>query len=276
MEKILVATDLSSNSASAIRFAHKVVQLTNSKLVIAHIYHIRKPSKWRPHRFETYLQLRELYLTKKLNKFLQKIFKESDDIQVDFEIELVMNLSVITTLVNIALAHKVDYICISTLGNGKSPDKIGSITSKLIVKSPIPVISIPSSYHIKPLKEICYATNMCNYQKEIKKVVDFANLMESVITMLHIFSPQEKLPKISTLETKLFKRTGTQIKVKFAKRNFENPLCEDINDAIKRMKSTMVVFYIHRSKPYWQSMFHPKKLCPASFYSKIPILSFKK
>ncbi|RYE58088.1 MAG: hypothetical protein EOP48_04355 [Sphingobacteriales bacterium] len=100
--------------------------------------------------------------------------------------------------------------------------------------------------------------------------------MQLVIKMLHIVSPQETLPKISTIETKLLKRTGAEIKVRFTKRNPVNTLCEDINDAVKKMKYSMVVFFIHRSKPYWQSMFHPKKIQPLSFYAKIPILSFKK
>jgi nucleotide-binding universal stress UspA family protein len=276
MENILVATDLSSNSASAIRFAGKLAQLKEVKLIITYVYYIRKPHTWRTHRFETYLQIRELYFTKKLNNFLKKIFNESDESQVDFEIELIMNLGIITTLLNTALAHKATYICISTQGNGKSDYKIGSITSKLIVKSPIPVISIPSNYKIKPLKEICYVSNLSNYQKEIKKVIDFASPLHLAIRMLHIVSSQETLPKINTIETKLVKRTGTEIKVKFVKRNPINTLCEDINNAVIKMKCEMLVFFIHRSKPYLISMFHPTKNKALSFYAKLPILSFKK
>ena len=272
----MVTTDLSSNSASAIRFAHKLARSMDTSLVIVHIYHFRKPNSWRTHRFESYLQLREIYLREKLNRFLEKTLIEKDEKQVSFEIELVMNPSVITTIINVGLSHNSSYICISTQGGGHADRKIGSITSKLIVKSPIPVISVPSNYQVKPLKEICYATNMANYQKEIRKVVDFAGPFESSIKMLHIVTTKEILPKISALETKLFKRTGTEIKVRFVNRDPLNTLCEDINIAVKKMKSTVVVFFIHRSRPYWQSMFHPEKIQPLSFYARIPILSFKK
>ncbi len=276
MENILVTTDLSSNSAAAIRFARKLVQLKEGKLVIAYVYQIRKPHSWRTHRFENYLKVRKLYLTKKFNKFLEKIFKEDDQKYIAFEIELVMNLGIITTLLNIALAHKATFICISTQGSGKSKEKFGSITSKLVVKSPIPVISIPSGYQIKPIKEICYVTDMSNYQKEIRKVLEFAAPLQLVIKMLHIVSPQQIPPKISTIEAKLLKRIGAEVKVRFVKRNLVNSLCEDINDALKKMKSKMVVFFIHRTKPHCQSMSHPKNIQPLSFYAKIPMLNFKK
>ncbi|RZJ64634.1 MAG: universal stress protein, partial [Flavobacterium sp.] len=75
MENILVATDLSSNSASAIRFARNFAQFRDIKLVIVYVYHVRKPHSWRTQRFEAYLQVRDLYLTNKFNKFLEKIFK---------------------------------------------------------------------------------------------------------------------------------------------------------------------------------------------------------
>ncbi|RZK63990.1 MAG: universal stress protein [Pedobacter sp.] len=184
MEKILIATDLSSNSASAIRFALALARSRNVKLIIVHVYHIRKPNNWRMHRYETYLQIRKLYLNVRLKKFLDKIFSDGNENPMSLETEILMNISVISTLINTALAQKVSYICISAKGSGKSENKFGSISSKLIVKAPIPVICIPSTYRVRPIEEVCYATDLYNYQKEIQKVVDFARPLLSAVKML--------------------------------------------------------------------------------------------
>jgi nucleotide-binding universal stress UspA family protein len=275
MEKILVTTDLSANSASAVRFAHKLSQLRGTKLVIVHIYHLLRPTSWRNHRFENHHNIRKEFIAKKLTNFLARIFNDDKEF-TNYEVDLKMSPNIITSILSSASTHKVNYICISTQGSGKSKKIIGPTTSKLIVKSPTPVISIPSTYTVKPLTQICYATDMSNYQKEIRKVIDFAKPIEATIKMLHIALPQETLPKVGAVETKLLKRTGAEVKVKYAQRNPVNTLCEDINDAVKKMKSNLIVFFIHRSKPYWDSMFHPSKIQPLSFYAKIPILSFKR
>ncbi len=117
---------------------------------------------------------------------------------------------------------------------------------------------------------------MVNYQKEIRKVITFAEPLEASITMLHIVNPKENLPKATAVETKLLKKTERNVKVKYSKRNLEQTLCEDINSAVKKIKPGLMVFFIHRSQPYWNAMFHPANIKPLSFYAKIPILSFKK
>ncbi|MET0571780.1 MAG: hypothetical protein ABWZ79_10155 [Pedobacter agri] len=117
---------------------------------------------------------------------------------------------------------------------------------------------------------------MVNYQKEIRKVITFAEPLDASIIMLHIVNAKENLPKATAIETKLLKKTERIVKVKYLKRNLEQTLCDDINTAVKKIKPGLMVFFIHRSQPYWNAMFHPSNIKPFSFYAKIPILSFKK
>ncbi|MCX3265295.1 universal stress protein [Pedobacter agri] len=173
-----------------------------------------------------------------------------------------------------AALFQCDYICIGT--NGKSKAIIGTTASKLIVASPVPVVSIPSTRSSKKLTQVCYASNMVNYQKEIRKVITFAEPLDASIIMLHIVNAKENLPKAIAIETKLLKKTERIVKVKYLKRNLEQTLCDDINTAVKKIKPGLMVFFIHRSQPYWNAMFHPSNIKPFSFYAKIPILSFKK
>lgn len=276
MEKILVATDLSANSTSAIHFAYKLSQLKVATLIIVHVYHLSKPKTWRSHRFESYLQERRTFLLAKLNKFLDRIFSELEAPSVDFEIDLLMSPNIVTSILKCATKHKCTCICISSHGVGKSDKTIGASANKLIVKAPIPIISVPSSYKTKTISSICYASDMTNYQKEIKKIVKFVKPLNIEIRMLHIVSPLEILLKATLLETRLFKRTGVAVKVKYVPRISINTLIDDIDMAIQKIRPSLLVFFINRSKNYLDSIFYSSAIQPSSFLRKTPILIYKK
>ena len=254
-------------------FAYNLSQVNECKLIVIHVYQVMKPKNWRLHRFEDYEKTRREFLLNKLNKFLSKGLK-TDHTLLNIEIHLKAESNIVNSIINSASQFQCDFICINT--RGKSNAIIGTTASKLIVASPIPVISIPSTRSLKKLTDVCYASNMVNYQKEIKKVIAFAEPLDATVNMLHILDPKENLPKFTSVETRLLKKTGKKIKVKYVKRNPKHKLCEDINAAVKKIKPGLIVFFIHRSQPYWNAMFHPSNIKPFSFYAKIPILSFKK
>jgi len=254
-------------------FAYNLSQVNECKLVVVHVYQIVKPKNWRMHRFEDYEKARKEFLLNKLNKFLSKGL-ETDHRLLNIEIHLKAENNVVNSIISSASEFRCDFICIST--RGKSKAIIGTTASKLIVVSPVPVVSIPSKHSVKKLTEVCYSSNMVNYQKEIKKVIAFAEPLNATVSMLHILDPKEDLPKSTVVETRLLKKTARKIKVKYIKRDPKNTLCEDINFAVKKIKPGLIVFFIHRSQSYWNAMFHPSNIKPFSFYAKIPILSFKK
>lgn len=273
MGNILFATDLSTSSISAMNFAYNLSQVNECKLIVVHVYQVVKPKNWRLHRFEDYEKTRREFLLNKLNKFLSKGLK-TDHTLLNIEIHLKAESNVVNSIINSASQFQCDFICVNT--RGKSNAIIGTTASKLIVASPVPVVSIPSRQSVKKLTNVCYASNMVNYQKEIKKVIAFAEPLDATVSMLHIADPEENFPKFTAVETRLLKKTERKIKVKYVKRNPENTLCEDINSAVKKIKPDLIVFFIHRSQSYWNAMFHPSNITPLSFYAKIPILSFKK
>jgi len=254
-------------------FAYNLSQANECKLIVVHVYQVVKPKNWRMHRFEDYVKSRREFLLNKINKFLSKGLK-TDHTLLNIEIHLKAANNVVNSIITCASKFKCDFLCIGT--RGKSNAIIGTTASKLIVASPVPVVSIPSRQSAKKLSHVCYASNMVNYQKEIKKVIAFAEPLDATVSMLHIVNPEENFPKFTAVETRLLKKTERQIKVKYVKRNPENTLCEDINSAVKKIKPDLMVFFIHRSQSYWNAMFHPSNIEPLSFYAKIPILSFKK
>lgn len=276
MEKILVATDLSANSSSAILFAYKLSQLKGASLVIVHVYHLLKPKNWRSHRFENYHDARKEFILTKLNKFLDRIFSTIEAPIIDFEIDLQMNPNIVTSILKCVTKHKCTYMCISTQGVGKLKQTIDTSASKLIAKAPIPIISVPSSYKSKSIDSICYASDMTNYQKEIKKIIDFVKTLNIEIRILHIVSPPEIPIKKPLLEARLLKKTGLAIKIKYAPRTLANTLIDDINAEIKKIRPSLIVFFINRSRHYLNPKLYNSDTQSLSLFNKTPILTYKK
>jgi len=275
MEKILVATDLSVNSISAIRFAYNLSQTRGATLVIVHVYSISKPKSWRMQRFENHKKTRRDFIWNKLSFFLDQVFSSRGLTNVKYEIDLQMNANTVGTILKCAARHKCSHLCISTHGLGKNKNVIGHTARKIIAKSPIPVFSIPSLYKENKTERICLVSNMMNYVKEIKKVTSHGHLQHDEIRLLHIASDIEDKIKTNHLDTRIFKRTGVALKSKYAIRNPSNTLLQDIDKAVKKIRPSLVIFFIKRTQQSKSTLFDADT--PAlSLYKKIPLLLFKK
>lgn len=273
MEKILVATDLSVNSTSAIHFAYQLSRSRGATLVIVHIYHVSKPKSWRMQRFENYKKTRREFMENKFSKFLDQVFSSIQHQYLQYEIDLQMNANTVGAIIKCAAKHKCSHLCISTHGLGKSKRTIGTTAHKIIAKVPVPVFSIPSLYKEQRIDTVCLISDMTNYLKEIKKITAYRHLQYDSIRLLHIIDAHDTKIKPSHLDTRIWKRTGVAVKSKYAIRNPSNSLLEDIDKALKKLKPAMVVFFIKKNHQTAQCS---KDIPSLAMYKKLPMLLFKK
>lgn len=276
MEKILVATDLSVNSISAIHFAYDLSQLKGATLVVAHVYNISKPKSWRTSRFEKYHENRRIFLLRKMNEILDRALKSANKPFINMEIDLIMHSNTTNALIKCAAQHKCKYMCISSHGDAKNKLPISLPAIKLITKISLPIFYIPKSYKRKSIESICYASDMTNYQKEISKFNELIEFLNAKLTLLHIIEPYINPIKSTLLETRLLKRLGISIKVKYAKRNSTNSLLEDIDSALKKIKPSVVIFFLSRATNYQHFLFSSEDATSLSFLRKTPLLILKR
>ncbi|MFZ4263803.1 hypothetical protein ACFRAE_17335 [Sphingobacterium sp. HJSM2_6] len=275
MKKLLVVTDLSVSSISAIYFAYKISQIEKATLVITHVYSLSKPKNWRPQRFDKYHNARKEFLLTKLNNLLNQIFNTIDGPHVNCEIDLQMNSNSVNAILNCVVRHKCTYMFVSNQVNAKH-SSIKMISNILIAKSKIPVFSVPISYKLKKIDSICFASNMTNYQKEIKKIASFVGMQNIKIMLLHIFFPSNILLKANTLEGRLLKKTGLSIKIKYIQRSQSRSLSEDIIIGIKKTKPSLIVYFMDRSTQITNKSPNSIGFSISTFFNKTPILFFKR
>lgn len=276
MEKILVTTDQSINSKAAIRLAIKLAKQRQAELIILHVYHLLKPFKWTAAAFEQYTtQFREKAI-EELKVFIAEIYNGMEGPETGYQLALVSNPDVVDGIREYADKHGCAYICISTRGAGTLTKIFGTHTAKLIGSSTVPVLCIPSTYHLKDLKHILYASDMTDYENELKKVVDFARPIQAGVAMMHISYPHEFAYDRELAEATLEKRSGYKVSLLTPERDITRTLLEDIDRAIKSVKPSLLVLFNHQSRPVFEKLFVASNAEEYSFYGKIPLLTFNK
>lgn len=276
MEKILVTTDQSANSKAAIRFAIKLAKQRNAALIVLHIYHLVKPFKWTATDFAQYsAQFREQTI-EELSAFIAEIYKGIDEPEINYQLALASHIDIVEGISDYAARHDCAYICISTRGAGTLKKIFGTHTAKLIGTSTVPVLCIPSTYHLKPLKSILYASDMGDYENELKKVVDFAKPLQASLDMMHISDRYEFSFDKELVEANIAKKTVYPVNLLTPKRDITHTLLEDIDRVIKSHKPSLLVLFTHQSRSLFEKFFFPSNAKGYSFYGKIPLLTFNK
>ncbi|MBD1392991.1 universal stress protein [Mucilaginibacter glaciei] len=276
MEKILVTTDQSGNSKAAIRFAIKLSQQRKAELIIVYVYHLLKPFNWTDNAFEKHGDIfREKTMTE-LTSFIADIYHEMHEPELRHQLVLISNMDMVDGVMEYATRHACSYICIATRGAGILTKIFGTHTAKLINQSPVPVICIPSAYHLKEIKHVLYASDMTDYERELAKVVAFARPIHASVEMMHISYSFEFAFDKKLMEATLKKKADYEVTIVNRKRDITNDLLEDIDEAIKVSKPSVLILFTHQSRSMFEKLFYPSNAEDYSFYGKIPMLTFNK
>ena len=276
MEKILMTTDQSVNSKAAIRFAIKLAKMRKAKLIVLHVYHLLKPFKWSDHAFAEYTDTYVKKTAEEITSFIAGIYHDINEPEINHQLVLVSNIDVVDGIMDYANKHNCSYICISTRGAGTLTKIFGTHTAKLIGSSAVPVLCIPSSYHLKELTHILYASDMTDYENELKKVVDFARSLQATVAMMHISYPYEFVYDQALAKATVQKKADYQVSLLTPGRDITRTLLEDIDHAIKSTKSSLLVLFTHQSRSMFKKLLFPSTAEVYSFYGRIPLLTFNK
>lgn len=189
MKKILVPIDFSKTSEYASKIASKIAAKTNATVYLIHLIEVPKgvidmtsSSKFSIPESMLYLRkirekilhFKNTFFSKKTNvKYLIKLHTPFDGIQ--------------------KYANKIDadLIIMGSKGHSELEEMIiGSNTEKVVRNSKIPVIVIKQDSKKFKLKNLVFASNFKEENKEVfGKFVDFANIFESKIHLLKVNTP---------------------------------------------------------------------------------------
>jgi hypothetical protein len=169
-----------------------------------------------------------------------------------------------------------DFICISRRGGGKVKKIFGTNTSNLILQSEVPVIAVPNTYrHIK-IKSVLYATDLSDLEKEMKKVVEFANPLGAEIELLHMNYPSDIVFNSKVIENVIRKFPESHIKYSLENINLLYNLVVNLQAVIKKHKPSILVMFTDQNQGFFQKLFLSSSTAEYSLNSSVPLLVYPK
>lgn len=276
MEKILVTTNQSTNAKSAIRFAVNLANVRKATLTVLHVYNLMKPFIWTEEDFDNY---RKSYVAKveaEIKLMVRKITKSMDRQDIDFDVAMVSNIDVTDGIIEYIEKKPVTYLCIGTKGAGFVTKIFGTNASKLIERSSIPVICIPLAYRNRRFRKVLYATDLTNYESELVRVIDFVRPMGTELSMVHIAEVDGQKPDGTIIEAAIQKNLNYKVALFSRKWDMSSAILKGIREEAVRYKPSAIVFFSHQSRSFLDKLLLPSNASELSFYSKIPIISFRK
>ena len=276
MEKIIVTTDQSANSKSAIRFAINLARTRKAELIVLHVYHILRPTIWSENAYEVYKESILNQTRKQMTIFIDKILKSMKLSDQRLQLIMTEHIDVTEGILKFIAQHPCDYLCISTRGAGGIKKLFGTHTSKLITHAKVPVICIPSGYRNRPCKRVLYATDMTDYMAELSRIINFLRPLTAELRMLHMASEDKLVVDKELTEKSIEKKLDYKVEVINRERDLFHTILKDISPEVKRYKPSLIAFFTHQNQSFLEKLLLPSNAAEYSFYGEIPIISFKK
>ena len=187
MSKVLCPVDFSTASLNAIEFATRIAEKQNSSLLLVHSFTAEEfnrivGSESIDRNYRELLEAAE----QKLQNLAKKVRDMSDSKILACQYEVLMG-NLTEQILRKLGEEEFDLIVMGTTGISATGMSLGSNTSKIIEKSPVPVFCVPENASYVGFKKIIYATD---YQPDDKKalqdVVSFAILFDARINVVHL------------------------------------------------------------------------------------------
>jgi len=275
--KILVTTDLSANSKSGLRFAIQLATQHKIDLTFFHSYYVMRPATWDDKTYSLFAKKEEVKIKNKLESFVKDVYSKMN--LKPGKLKCVISHSMLpdSNIREFAEANKFNYICLGTRGAGTVRKIFGTNASNLIRFSSVPVIVVPSGYRPAKVNNILYASDLSNLENELKKVVAFAKPLKSKVELLHFVYPSEVVDAQGTLLNKAVKKFSKHdIKLHLENINLEKNLITNIEGAIRKSKSSMLIMFTQQNRTFFERMFLPSNAYNYAFNVKVPFLVFNK
>jgi nucleotide-binding universal stress UspA family protein len=276
MYKILVTTDFSDHSKAGLFFAIQLASQTRCELTFFHTFHTLVPTSWNAARIDEYEKNDADMLDKKLNLFVENVYAE---LNMDLpKVKCVAKSAIFpqSCITEYASENNIDFICISTRGAGKIKRILGTNTAYLINNSEVPVFAVPHNYRPIPIVSILYASDLFHYEKEVLKVIAFAESLYASIDLLHLTNALEKIADLKIIENAVKKIADYNINVNMQPRNPDESLVSDIENAIKKINPSMMIMFTEQNRNWFEKIFLSSKSAEYSFDAKVPLLVFHK
>lgn len=274
MVNILVPTDFSDLSKIAVKYAIKIANKVNGTVALLHVINTVKPvtndmkRRLKPVGEEVLAGAEDDLekLARSLGRqirFSTPIKTRAAETEVDFS----------ETIKKEAKKLRSGLIVMGTHGaSGLKKVVMGSNTNGVISSSKIPVLAIPERAEFRGFRNIVYASDLKNIEKELKQLMPYVREFDSTIHLIHIVSSGKSVPDIEAKIEGIIEKAGYEnvVVMVLADANVD----EGIEQYITNTKADLLAMFTHDLN-FYEKLFDSSITRRMAFHSRIPLLAFK-
>lgn len=264
MKTILVPTDFSENAENALKYAIVVANSFGANIELVHSFHLSQKAGM----FVSVQERMRIEAKKDLKKLLN-IYQEKMTNNNEINFHLIRDYAP-DGITNLARKYEADLIIMGTKGASALKGAIwGSIASKLISQTKIPVLAIPKYYVDFGLEKIVLAIDNPSFNDKkvlepLRKIAKKANAKVTVFNMAVPVTAEGEDDYISTSD--LIEDVADEYY-----QSFDNDLKHSIISYVMNNKADMICM-IKKDRGFFNDLFRASSTKKIIFDSPVPLL----
>lgn len=274
MNTILFPTDFSAHADSALTYAIKLCEVTNSKLVVFTSSDI--PETFQKKDQKKLIEKDMIFKQTMLESLVAELCKKHK-LQTPENIiyEAKNGRSVVDNILSASKKHKADLIIVGTHGmTGIQKILFGSTTSGLISRSITPVLAIPLRFNYIQIKNIICASDIKNLAKELSLLVPIANSIGAHIQVLFMDYWDLGEDKERQFNKIILKKQFSNISFVTKKVTMEKTMAEHLKIYMRNQKDAVLAMF-PEEKNFFEKIFFQSNTEKEAFKLNKPLLSIK-
>lgn len=274
MKRILIATDMSSHSEAALRFALQAPWRGTVELTFLNVHNVLRPTTWHQSQYDAYEQQELADAQQRLEQFVE-LTRQRLNVPVAANFCVVVNSAFVDrSIMDFATEHQFDYICIGARGAGAIEKLFGTTAATLINQSVIPVIAVPASYTASPIKHVLYASDLTNVEPELNQVIDFARPLGASVDLVHLTETNHPVITSATLQKTIRQFTDYEVTVELEAAIFGHTIAATLEQVIQGRQPSLLVMFTTPRSGFLQRLFSPSHSAEYGFIGSAPLLVF--
>lgn len=273
MVNILVPTDFSQLSKSALKYAIKIANRLDGNVTVLHVM-----TMTRALRIAMMDKIRQsehdlMEAAQSELEIMIKTIEEQYNATTPIKYHVVRGSYFPSTLLREARRLRSGLVVMGTRGaSGLTKAVLGSNTNSVIEVSHVPVLAVPEKADFKGFRNVVYASDLRNLEEELGILLQYIEKFDSTIHLIHIVPPGKQVDVIESriegvLRNFSYKNIITLVLV-------DNDIDSALDQYVEVSKADVLAMFTHEIS-FFEKIFDKSMTRKMAFHSRIPLLAFK-
>jgi len=123
---------------------------------------------------------------------------------------------------------------------------------------------------------VMYASDMGDYESELSQLLDFVRPIGAELAVVHVAPVDGQNADGSFIEKAVHNNMGHKLTIFSREWDMSHAILKGIQEEALRYKPSLIAFFTHQSRSFLAKLLLSSNAAAMSFYSKVPLISYRK